>query len=112
VGDIVSLVQTQNVSDVYITPEQFGAIGDGESHPAFEVLGVDTLEELQEWNNGMYAFADSIGNEMDWLGLQAALRAGGEVRGTPGAVYVANKTIAVWNGHVQWVLPGPGRSAR
>ena len=102
VGDIVSLVQTQNVSDVYITPEQFGAIGDGESHPAFEVLGVDTLEELQEWNNGMYAFADSIGNEMDWLGLQAALRAGGEVRGTPGAVYVANKTIAVWNGHVQW----------
>jgi len=43
-----------------VSVDSFGAIGDGESHPASVVLGVTTLAELHAVLGGRYAFADSI----------------------------------------------------
>ena len=88
----------------YITPEDFGAIGDGTSRPAGTYLALGSLAALQAYSNGIYSFADSLTNEMDWLGCQAALYAGGEVRGRPGASYICNKILINPNGyaHVDW----------
>lgn len=77
----------------YITPEQYGAIGDGESHPIGTTLGVSTLEELHEWENGIYNFADSLTDEMDWLAIQAAFYTGGNIVATPGARYKINRAL-------------------
>jgi hypothetical protein len=85
----------------YITPEQYGAIGDGESHLAGATLGVSTLEELQEWGGGIYNFADSLTDEMDWLAIQAAFFTGGVVRGKPGAKYKLDRSLACPNGFVE-----------
>lgn len=84
----------------YRFPEDYGAVGDGTSRPASAALGVTTVEELQAYRGGMYAFADSIDNEMDYLGIQAALYAGGIVRGMPMAWYVVDHTLNVPNGRV------------
>jgi len=54
-------------------PEYFGAIGDGNSHPAGDYY--DTLSELQ----AKYPFAISLNQEMDYLGWQAAVNAGGRI---------------------------------
>jgi hypothetical protein len=85
-------------SDSYITPEQYGAIGDGASHPAGTTLGLSTLQDLQEWENGRYAFADSLNNEVDYLAIQAALYAGGVVRGKPKAHYKIDHFLTHPNG--------------
>jgi len=85
------------LSDYQRTPEWHGAVGDGNNHPAGAALGVTTLEELQV----LFPFADSLADEMDWLGIQAALYAGGIVKGRPEARYVVNKTLTVPNGRVQ-----------
>lgn len=81
-------------------PEDFGAVGDGASHPAFRHIGTRTLADLQRYNGGVYAFADGIDNEMDYLAWQAALYAGGMVRGRHGAVYVINHNLVLRNGTV------------
>ena len=83
-------------------PEDYGAIGDGESHPARNALNVTTLAELQAYNGGVFWFADSIENEMDWLALQAALYHGGVVEGRPRAKYALHKGITIRNGFVQF----------
>lgn len=85
------------LSDYQRTPEWHGAIGDGNSHPAGTALGVTTLAELQI----LFPFAESLADEMDWLGIQAALYAGGIVKGRPCARYVLNKTLFHPNGLVQ-----------
>ncbi|MCR6657973.1 MAG: hypothetical protein NVV72_01015 [Asticcacaulis sp.] len=51
-------------------PEAFGAIGDGNSHPASEVF--DTLEALQV----VFPFAISLDQELDWLAWQKAIYSG------------------------------------
>lgn len=86
----------------YITPEDFGAIGDGTSRPAGTYLGLGTLAELQAYRGGIYSFADSLTNEMDWLGLQAALWHGGYIHGRASATYILNKTVTVPSGTVQF----------
>jgi hypothetical protein len=54
-----------------ISPEMFGAIGDGGSHPASGLYA--SLAALQ----AVYPFATSLVQEMDWLAWQAALNNGG-----------------------------------
>lgn len=88
-------------SGLYTLPEDLGAIGDGQSHPASEVLGVTSLADLRDHDEGLYAFAESIDDEMDWLAIQAAFYRGGRVLGRPGARYVLNKTLNHPNGRVQ-----------
>jgi hypothetical protein len=85
----------------HIRPEQFGAIGDGDSHPAGTHLGVSTLSALRAYDGGKYAFADSLTNEMDYLGIQAAFYAGGVVVGRPGATYKVDHNLVVPNGWAQ-----------
>lgn len=80
------------------TPEDWGAVGDGTSHPARDFLGIDTLADLQAYNGGIYSFADSIGNEMDWLAWQAALYAGGVLTARPEARYYLQKMLTVITG--------------
>lgn len=84
----------------WVTPEDYGAIGDGTSRPAGTHLGLATLAELQEYNGGVFSFADSLDNEMDWLAVQAAIYAGGEVVGRSGATYRLDKVLLVPNGTV------------
>jgi len=54
-----------------VSPEMFGAIGDGSSHPASGLYA--SLAALQ----ALYPFATSLTQEMDWLAWQAALNNGG-----------------------------------
>jgi hypothetical protein len=56
-----------------VSPEMFGALGDGGSHPASSLYA--SLAALQ----AIYPFATSLDQEMDWLGWQAALNNGGFV---------------------------------
>jgi hypothetical protein len=56
-----------------VSPEMFGAIGDGSSHPASGLYV--SLAALQ----AVYPFATSLDQEMDWLAWQAALNHGGFV---------------------------------
>ena len=58
-------------------PQQFGAIGDGSSHPA-SASGFGSLTSLQ----ATYPFATALTNEMDWLGHQAAINAATTKGGT------------------------------
>jgi hypothetical protein len=85
----------------YVTPEDYGAIGDGEIHFAADALGVGGLLELQAWGGGIYSFATSIHDTMDYLGWQAALYAGGLVKAAANAEYVIDQTLIVRNGTVQ-----------
>ncbi len=90
----------------YVTPEDYGAIGDDTSRPAGTHLGLATLEELQEYNGGVFSFADSLDNEMDWLAVQAAFYAGKPVRWRENATYRLDKLLMVRNGRTQ-VFGGP-----
>lgn len=88
-------------SGLYTLPEDLGAIGDGQSHRAGETLGVTTLDELRAYRDGLYPFAESVNDEMDWLAIQAALYRGGKVLGRPAARYILNKTLNHPNGRAQ-----------
>lgn len=96
-----TVVTTIEAPRNYVTPEDYGAIGDGTSRPAGTHLGLGTLAELQAYNGGVFDFADSLDNEMDWLAVQAALYRGGLVMGRPGASYVLNKMVINPNGYTQ-----------
>lgn len=80
-------------------PEDYGAIGDGQSHPARVALQVSTLAELRAYKGGIFAHADSIENEMDWLAWQAALYNGGVIVARSSAPYVLNKMLVNPNGY-------------
>lgn len=66
------------------SPRDYGAIGDGLSHPASGVYA--SLAELQ----AEYAFATSLAQELDYLGWQAALNAGGAVESAQLSYVMAN----------------------
>lgn len=83
-------------------PEDYGAIGDGVSRTARSVLNVTTLAELHAYDGGVFWFADSIDNEMDWLAVQGAIYQGGLVVWRPRAQYVLNKNIEIRNGYVSF----------
>lgn len=84
---------------LFSTPEQFGAVGDGVSHPAGTHLGLTTLAQLRAYAGGRYSFATSLTTEIDTLAIQAALRAGGMVMGRPYAHYKINDTLILPAGH-------------
>ena len=67
-----------------IASKDFGAIGDGNSHPANTLYS--TLAALQ----AKYPFATSLNQELDYLGWQAALNAGGQVISTPNHYIMCN----------------------
>lgn len=95
---LVWMTKTASHHGRSVNVEDFGAIGDGDSHPASDHLGVSTLAELQAYGGGIYSFADSIDNEMDYLSIQSALYHGGLVLGRPGAQYLCNKMLINRNG--------------
>lgn len=80
------------------SPEDFGAIGDGVSHTARDVFGVHTIEALRAYAGGIYWFATDIGNQVDWLGWQAALYAGGRLTARPEAHYWIQDMLTVVTG--------------
>lgn len=78
---------TDNVSEfdhAYVTPKQFGAYGDGLSHPA--AIKYCTLAELQE----VYPRAVAINEELDKLAFQKALDTCRSVRVNKG-VYMIDR---------------------
>jgi hypothetical protein len=82
----------------FTTPEDWGAIGDGTSHQARDIIGVSTIEELREWNGGIYWFAEDISDQMDWLGWQAGLYNGGVLTARPGGDYYIQKMLTMITG--------------
>lgn len=57
----------QQINNLYITPFQFGAVGDGASHKLSERYS--TLVEAQS----VYPIATSLDDEIDWCALQSML---------------------------------------
>lgn len=90
---------------VEAVPEDYGAVGDGGSHPAGDHLGVATLAQLREWNGGIYSFAESLDDEMDWLGIQAILydNAVAVLRGEGQNTYLMKRGLQVRNGMIHTV---------
>ncbi len=64
------------------SPEGFGAIGDGGSHPANTVFA--SLAACQ----AAYPFATSLAQEMDFLAWQKMVKTPGYYRAKPGATYI------------------------
>jgi hypothetical protein len=96
-----------NESPPVFTARNYGAIGDGRSHPAGTHLanqGVTSLAELRRFRGGLYRFASALTNEMDWLGVQAAINAA--------AVAPNAGTVIIPSGEYQLdqelTLPNPG----
>lgn len=90
-----------------VTPEDFGAIGNGVSHPISERF--QTLGQAQ----GVYPHVTSMTDECDWAAWQAAInqygRLGvqeryvpGPVCGTPGQHYVINKSIRLRQSYLKF----------
>lgn len=67
---------------------EFGAIGDGSSHPLSE--SYSTLAEAQ----AVYPHVTALTDETDWAAIQAALNTGKNVF-VPGGNYSINQTIAI-----------------
>ncbi|WP_427003656.1 hypothetical protein [Pantoea eucrina] len=68
----------------YVTPEQFGAIGDGKAHPLSERYG--TLAAAQ----AVYTFVTALTQTIDWAACQAAenyARGKGKVKAPRTAIY-------------------------
>lgn len=74
-----------------VTPEQFGAIGDGTSHPLSERYA--SLGAAQ----AVYPFVTSLTQEIDWAAYQAAMNSGQPIYGRDDAVYIFADT-ALQNG--------------
>ena len=53
-----------------VSVKDYGAIGDGASHPACTALGLSTLAALQAYKGGIYSFATACTNQLDWLATQ------------------------------------------
>jgi len=80
----------------WVTPEDFGAIGDGTSHPLSGVTswgGLNTTGwSLAQWQ-AYFGFATSLTNSLDYCALQAALNSGNTVRTSATATYVITKAL-------------------
>jgi len=76
--DSVAVAQSSAV----VSPERFGAIGDGRSHPLSSRFA--TLAEAR----AVYPFAKSLDQEIDLCAWQAAILSSGRVRAAPGREYV------------------------
>ncbi|XAG95371.1 hypothetical protein MIF8_80 [Erwinia phage MIF8] len=67
-ASLVGLPQGGNLSQVltYVTPEQFGAIGDGKIHPLSELYS--SLADAKS----VYSFVTDLSQTIDWAACQAA----------------------------------------
>lgn len=76
--------------------KDFGAIGDGASHPLSSItrhsLRNTTGWSLAQWQT-VYPFADSLTNEIDWCATQAALNTGRHVFAPPGEYWMGVKDL-------------------
>lgn len=86
----------------YTLPEDFGAVGDGVGRTPRSYLGITSGAALRAYNDGVWSFAssDDVDAQIDWLAWQAAIYAGGMVRGWPKAEYKIDKTLIIPNGCV------------
>ena len=99
----VKSVNSQTGTVVLPTASQFnikdyGAVGDGLSHPGCAYLGISNLSGLQAYKNGVYKFATSCTNQIDWLALSSAIRAaaassGGGTIFAPSGVYMLDQPV-------------------
>lgn len=72
----------------WVNPKQFGAIGDGASHPLSQRYG--TLAQAQ----AVYPFATTLDQEIDGCAIQAALKAGTKVQ-LPAGRFRISETLSV-----------------
>jgi hypothetical protein len=84
---------------IVVNVKQYGAVGNGSSHPACTYLGLANLAGLQAYNGGIYSFATSCTNQMDWLATQYGVN---KLTGVGGTVKLAGGTY-VWDQPV--ILP-------
>ena len=84
---------------IVVNVKQYGAVGNGSSHPACTYLGLANLTALQAYNGGIYSFATSCNNQMDWLATQYGVN---KLAGAGGTVKLAGGTY-VWDQPV--ILP-------
>ncbi|MEN5338896.1 hypothetical protein ABE583_02735 [Stenotrophomonas sp. TWI143] len=69
------------------SPEDFGAIGDGQPHFLSERFS--TLQEAQE----AYPFVTSLTQSIDWAAITAAVLTGRQVLGSPTANYMLSQSV-------------------
>ena len=86
---------------VPLTPQMFGAVGDGDSHPLSGIY--DTLAEAQIY----YSFATALTDELDYCGIQKAINTAryleaavsgrylGMTISIPAGIYRINKTVEI-----------------
>lgn len=83
-------------------PEDYGAVGDGDSHRAGTYLGLASLAALQAYNGGIYSFAQNLDTEIDELAIQAALYSGKpRIRFRDSATYLINRGLHNRNAHIR-----------
>lgn len=75
----------QNIS--HVTPEQFGAIGDGTLHPLSERFS--TIADAQI----VYPHATSLSQSIDWAAMQSALNSSYHTLDTSNGNYVVNSNL-------------------
>ncbi len=90
---------------IVVNVKQYGAVGNGSSHPACTYLGLSTLTQLQAYNGGIYSFATACTNQMDWLATQYAVN---KLTGTGGTIKIAGGTY-IWDQPV--ILPNNNDSS-
>lgn len=86
----------------YVTPEDFGAIGDGTAHPLSERFA--TLSTAQ----AVYPFVTSLAQTIDWAALQAALNTGKPLRIK--SIYVVGSKLTSSNKNISVIGEGPKKS--
>lgn len=74
--------------------KDYGAVGDGNPHPACTYLQLPNLAALRAYKGGIYKFATACSNEMDWLAATAAITAGKDVV-YPEGTFLNDQTISL-----------------
>ncbi|HGT5939625.1 TPA: hypothetical protein ACM39W_004251 [Escherichia coli] len=96
-GSLIGL-PNGTVSDAinYVTPEMFGAIGDGTFHALSERFA--TLADAQI----VYPHATSLSQSIDWAAMQSALNSGYHTLDTSNGNYVVNSNLT-GNKSLHWI---------
>jgi hypothetical protein len=91
-ASLSALVVSGFAPDQSLSVRDFGAIGDGKSHPACKTLGLSSLTELRAVQKGRYSVATGCDDEMDWLAAAAAAAAGYDLV-YPRGIFLNNHAI-------------------
>jgi hypothetical protein len=93
-------VQTAESNLIVANVRQYGAVGNGTSNQACTYLSLANLAALQAYNGGIYSFATSCTNQMDWLATQYAVNkltsTGGSVK-LSGGPYIWDQPVILPN---------------